>query len=285
MTSIASWITRRAERSPDSVALVDAHSGESFSYAEIAGRVARRAGTLRALGVRQGDRVMVVSMNSVEMIEVVFATARIGAITVPVNFRLSADEIAYLITDARPSVVVHDHSFAGLSADAIEASALNVPATHVDDLLSDAEPAEEAPLHPDDVAMIMYTSGTTGRPQGAMLTHRNFEANAVNMMTAGQGITPVDSSLAVAPLFHIGGLGLYTLPVLFAGGRVVVQSTFDPERTLELLAEHRITLHFMVPAMWDAMLKVPGFDDHDLSALRCLLCGGAPSVPRSGPRW
>ncbi len=96
------------------------------------------------------------------------------------------------------------------------------------------------------------------------------------MLTAGKGLTREDSTLAVAPLFHIGGLGLYTLPLLYAGGRVVVQDAFVPERTLELLAEHGITVQFMVPAMWDALSKLPNFDDYDLCALRCLLCGGAP---------
>ena len=276
MAGFGNWVTRRAERTPEAVALVAGDAGESITYRRLAERCAARAGSLRSAGVGRGDRVMLLSSNSIEMIETMFATAQLGAIVVPVNYRLSAAEIAFLISDASPTVLVHDGSCASLAAQAVAESPLVRPLIHIA-ALSDGARIGEEDVPSTDIAMIMYTSGTTGQPKGAMLTHGNFEANAINMLTAGRGITREDSTVAVAPLFHIGCLGLYTLPLLYAGGRVVVQEAFVPHRTLALIAEHRISLQFLVPSMWDALAKVESFDDYDLSSLRCLLSGGAPS--------
>lgn len=276
MTGLSSWITRRALRNPDRIALVDAATGAETTYAELDARSARRAGALRELGVRRGDRVMMLALNSTTQLETLFAIARLGAIAVPVNFRLAAAEVAYVISDAGPAVLLHDDMWATLASEAGAASNRQVVVAHLDELAASSSTADEEPVSPDDVAMLMYTSGTTGKPKGAMLTHANFEANAVNMLTVGEGLTPNDRTLAVAPLFHIGGLGLYVLPMLFTGGTVVVQQLFDPAKTLELLGTQRISVIFMVPAMYDAMSKVPDFDTYDLSTVRALLCGGAP---------
>ncbi|WP_020658647.1 acyl-CoA synthetase [Amycolatopsis benzoatilytica] len=269
--SLAQWIVRRSKVNPESVALIDADTGERISYAELADRVAGRAAALHGLGVRKGDRVALLALNSTDYLETLFAAAWLGAITLPVNFRLAAGEIRFLLDDARPVVLVHDDLFTGLAQEAATGQIL----INARDLGS-AERAELVPTGPDEVAVLMYTSGTTGRPKGAMLTHGNLEANAVNILTAGEGLLPSDRSLAVAPLFHIGGLSLFTLPLLYAGGTVAVASKFDPRQTLALLEREKVTVHFMVPAMWAAMSQVPDFDSYDLSELRYLLCGGAP---------
>ena len=277
MAALSTWITRRAARTPDAVALVDATTGAQTTYAQLAANSARRAAVLRSRGVRRGDRVMLIGLNSTTQLETIFAVARLGAISVPVNFRLSPAEIAYLIDDSAPAVLLHDDMFAELAAAAAAQAPRPVDVAHLDSTdQPEAVVADEEPVADDDVAMLMYTSGTTGKPKGAMLTHGNFEWNAINMLTAGEGIVPTDSTLAVAPLFHIGGIGLYVLPMLYTGGTVIVAPAFDPAGTLKLAADHRVSVLFMVPAMWDAMSKVPDFDGYDLSALRCLLCGGAP---------
>ncbi|SFQ70233.1 acyl-CoA synthetase [Amycolatopsis rubida] len=270
-SSLAQWIARRGTITPGSVALVAAETGERITYADLERRVAGRAAALRALGVRKGDRVALLGLNSTGYLETLFAVAWLGAITLPINFRLAAAEIEYLLDDARPVVVVHDDTFAALAKEASGARTL----------VSDSELVQEGrvepePAGPDDVAVLMYTSGTTGRPKGAMLTHGNLEANAINVLTSGEGILPSDITLTVAPLFHIGGLALFTLPLLYAGGTVVVAGKFDPQETLALIQREKVTVHFMVPAMWAAMTQVPDFDSYDLSRLRYLLCGGAP---------
>lgn len=136
--------------------------------------------------------------------------------------------------------------------------------------------AAPEPVHDHDVAVTMYTSGTTGRSKGAMLTHGNLEWSAINMLTAGKGVNRDDITVAVAPLFHIGGLGLFTVPLLYAGGTVVVQEQFVPQQTIELMVQEPVTVQVMVPTMWPALTTLPDFDSYDLSRLRYLLCGGAP---------
>ncbi|MGW7538340.1 acyl-CoA synthetase [Amycolatopsis sp. NPDC054798] len=270
-SSLAQWIARRGTVTPEAVALVSAETGERITYAELERRVAGRAAALRELGVRKGDRVALLGLNSTGYLETLFAVAWLGAITLPINFRLAAAEIAYLLDDARPVVVVHDDTFAALAREAAGGRTLVNNSE-----LSQEGRVEPEPTGPDDIAVLMYTSGTTGRPKGAMLTHGNLEANAINVLTSGEGLLPSDITLTVAPLFHIGGLALFTLPLLYAGGTVVVAGKFDPQETLALIQREKVTVHFMVPAMWAAMTQVPDFDSYDLSRLRYLLCGGAP---------
>ncbi|HEY8488267.1 MAG TPA: long-chain fatty acid--CoA ligase [Thermaerobacter sp.] len=127
-----------------------------------------------------------------------------------------------------------------------------------------------------DPHLMMYTSGTTGRPKGAVLTHSNSVWNAVNMLLNEEGLETRDVVLTVAPMFHIGGLSVYTLPALFKGCTVVLERQFDPGRTLELVQREQITVLFLVPAMWQALMYHPEFDRYDLSSLRSLVAGGAP---------
>lgn len=277
MGGIADWINRRAERTPESIALIDSDTGERTDYRRMADNLARRAGALRARGIRRGDRVALVSCNSVALMETMFAVAHLGAVFVPVNYRLSAEEIAYILDDARPTVVAHDDDCAELTATAVRlaGSAPNSVAD-LDQLVTESAPVSEESVGADDVAMIMYTSGTTGHPKGAMLTHGNFIANAANLLTTGSGITATDIAVVAAPMFHIGALGLYGMPVLYVGGTTVIQKKFVPHRLLELISDYRVTLQFLVPAMWHALSRVPEFDTFDLTSLRALLCGGAP---------
>ena len=127
-----------------------------------------------------------------------------------------------------------------------------------------------------DLACLMYTSGTTGRPKGAMLTHDNHLWNVVNSLSFGRGLRESDVTVTVAPMFHIGGLGIHTLPLLYVGGTNVLLPSFDPTQTLGAMSRERATVQFMVPAMWAALMSVPGFDDFDLSSLELAVSGGAP---------
>ena len=277
MGGIADWINRRAERTPESIALIDSDTGERTDYRRMADNLARRAGALRARGIRRGDRVALVSCNSVALMETMFAVAHLGAVFVPVNYRLSAEEIAYILDDARPTVVAHDDDCAELTATAMRfASSAPNSVADLNQLVKESAPVTEEAVGADDVAMIMYTSGTTGHPKGAMLTHGNFAANALNLLTTGSGMTAKDVTVVAAPMFHVGALGLYGMPVLYVGGTSIIQKTFVPHRLLEIISEYRVTVQFLVPAMWDAASRVPEFDSFDLSSLRALLCGGAP---------
>ncbi|HEY2224869.1 long-chain fatty acid--CoA ligase [Actinomycetospora sp.] len=275
---IGAWPARRAERSPDAVALVDGPTGARTSYAELDERVGARAGRLAELGVGHGDRVALLGENSPAYLEWLFAAARLGAITVPVNFRLSASEVAYVLTDSGARALVRSTAFAPLA----DAACAGLDPAPVLVELAD-EPDGPALREPEpttgrgaEPCVIMYTSGTTGAPKGAVLTHDNMLWNAVNMLSAGPGMASTDVTIAAAPLFHIGALGISALPILYAGGTVVVVPSFDPAGFLDLMAAERVTTQFLVPAMWAALTRVPDLDERSFPALRWAIAGGAP---------
>ena len=128
-----------------------------------------------------------------------------------------------------------------------------------------------------DVCALMYTSGTTGRPKGVMLTHDNMTWNAINYLSTGRGIREGDRTVTVMPMFHSGGLGVHTLPLIYIGGTSTIMSAFDARATLDRYgARERVTVQFLAPVMWAALMAVPGFEDYDLSALELAMTGGAP---------
>ena len=275
---IGAWVARRAERSPDAVALVDGPTGARTSYAELDDRVGARAGRLADLGVGHGDRVALLGENSPAFIEWLVAAARLGAIAVPVNMRLAAPEVAYVLDDSGATVLVRSPSFAALADGACAATAAPptfVALTEAPDGPVRREP-EPSAGRGGEPCVIMYTSGTTGQPKGAVLTHDNMLWNAINMLSAGPGIASTDVTIAAAPLFHIGALGLSALPMLYAGGTVVVVPSFDPAGFLDLMAAERVTAQFLVPAMWAALTRVPDLDERTFPALRWAISGGAP---------
>ncbi|GAB2743129.1 long-chain fatty acid--CoA ligase [Salinifilum aidingensis] len=283
---LGSWIPRRAAANPHLPAIT--FTGTTLTYREFADRIDRLAAELSDGGVRHGDRVGYVGLNDPAFLVSLFAAARIGAVFVPMNFRLTAPELAHILTDAEVHTVLAD---ADRTAVVDAAASGEVPRRRIaltpvpgwetfEELLAAREPLSD-PVHPgpDEVAVIMYTSGTTGRAKGAMLTHGNLFWNNVNALLTFD-TSQHDVSLVCAPLFHIGGLNVTTLITLQKGGHVVLTPAFDPSRALELIAEHRVTTMFGVPAMFLFMSQVPEFATTDLSSVRYFVCGGAP-VPEA----
>ncbi|TDV55389.1 fatty-acyl-CoA synthase [Actinophytocola oryzae] len=257
--------------SPDRVAVV--HGNETLTYRMLHERATRVAHALTALGVGGGDRIAYLGPNEPAFLETLFGTGMIGGIFVPLNTRLAPPELAYILADSGTKVLVHAPSHAE------RAAALQVPRVldreTYERLLAEAPttPVDE-PVDEDDVALVMYTSGTTGRPKGAALSHANIHWNTVNLLIdvdlAGDEVTLVN-----APMFHVAALNQTVLPTLLKGGRVVLDS-FDPVRTLATIAHHRVTYLFGVPAMFQAVAATPEWRDADLSSVRTMICGGAP---------
>ncbi|MET8795968.1 long-chain-fatty-acid--CoA ligase [Nocardia sp. NPDC004568] len=281
-------LARHARKISDTSAL--RFAGGSRSYRELDERVSRLADALRARGVGPGDRVAVLGLNSMEIVEAFLAPNRLGAIGVPINFRLVAGEIAYLLADSGAEVAVVDARFATVLTEARrEAPKLRsclVIGGGGDDAgedyetaLRDADPEfAAAAVDERDPAYIMYTSGTTGRPKGAVLTHDNLLLHAFSV-ALHQGVSGDDRvALNGAPLFHIAGLSSY-LTCLLPGGTFVITPSggFDPAASVELLARERVSSCFFVPAQWQAICALPGIADHDLSALRQISWGAAPA--------
>jgi fatty-acyl-CoA synthase len=282
--NVASWLESHAERRPQSEALVDAW--RRLDYDALASRVARCAGALDAEGVRPGDRVAILMGNHSPYLETVFAAARLGAIAVPVNVRWSPREIATLLDDCTPTVVVHDAERADVLERATSAAG-HAPALRVEAGPDDA-PYEAAlaaarphrgpePVSPDDPMILMYTSGTTGTPKGALLPHRKTLYNAKNAERFF-AMTPDDRVLVVIPLFHSFGLAILSLPTLHVGGALVLQARFDPAAVWRAVERERIRFFGAVPTMYRHLYEEleahpPGH--YALSSLRFLFTAGA----------
>ncbi|MFG2087985.1 MULTISPECIES: AMP-binding protein [unclassified Spirillospora] len=262
-------IAARAGLDPDAIALVDTLSAREFSYGEAAGRVSRTAWRLRDdLGVRAGDRVAVLSGNRVEIIELLLACGRIGALLVPLNWRLPVPELARIAADCSPSLVVGDdvHAPAARELD---------PRAVAIDTFADA-PGEVGPegfRDETDPWYLLYTSGTTGRPKGVIQTFGMAVVNHLNIGTA-IGLTGADTTLNALPFFHTGGINLHTLPTLLAGGTAMIQHEFDPGQVLRTLST-RVTAFFGVPTMYQLLHQHEDFGRTDLSGVRSWACGGA----------
>jgi fatty-acyl-CoA synthase len=280
------WISHHAERRPSETAAVDLAGGRRFSYADFDKRIAHLAGHLRDIcGVGRGERVATLLHNTTDVFEIQFACGRLGAIFVPLNWRLAVPELEFIVGDATPRVLIHDLEFAETTAalrrscDVPHAIAHGDADSPYERAISAARPlvAPETLTH-DDLSTIMYTSGTTGRPKGAMITHGMTFWNAVNL-GAPHLVSHRTIALAVLPLFHTGGLNCYANPVFHAGGTVLVMRSFDPAESLRLIGDPAIGLtHFFgVPANYQFMAQHPTFAETDFTRLLTAGVGGAPT--------
>ena len=279
-TGLGSWPARRALISPARPALVFA--GRTTTYAELADRVRRLAGRFAAAGLRPGDRVAYLGPNHPAFVETMFATYVAGGIFVPLNFRLTAAEIDYLLGQSGAGLLIYAPECAAVVQASTRVPALTAVAvaTGYEPWLAggDSSPAEVA-VAADDPACILYTSGTTGRPKGAVLTHANLIWNTYNLLVcvdvAGDEVT-----LTSAPLFHVAALNQCLLPTFLKGGCSVIMPAWNVDDCYDLIAGHRVTSMFGVTAMYAALAASPRWPTADLTSVRRLLVGGA-SVPEA----
>ena len=280
---LAVWLRRVAQRYPARPALTC--DDTTWTYAELQARIEALAAVLAGRGVKAGDRVGYLGFNDPHFLVALFASARLNAIFVPLNFRLTGPEIAFIAEDAGVSLMLadahHRPVIDGIRGGLRCAHYLSVDgaATGWDALAPlDVAPASvppEVPVEPDEVALIMYTSGTTGHPKGAMLTHGNFWTNNLNGILSN-GLSCEDITLNFAPLFHVGGLCSVSLPAMGAGGHLVLHRAWDAEAVMRDIAKYRVSVTFAVPSMLLFMSQHPGFEKADLSTLRTIAVGGAP---------
>lgn len=281
-------LARNARRVPTRTALVFGDS--SLTFVELNERVNRLANALAERGVGRGDQVAVLMYNSLEVVESFFACQKLGACPVPVNFRLAPAELAYILEDSESVVVLTDGQLAGLALEATSGLAsVRMVATTGDagpglepyeDLLASGSPQEpDVDVSEDDLAFLMYTSGTTGRPKGAMLTHQNLVMNTINWAIEMEA-RPGDIWLSGLPLFHIGGVNGILPFIYVAGTSVITPSTnFDAGESLRLLAEHRATMCYFVPTQWQEICSLLAARQIDTSVLRKALWGASQAPP------
>jgi fatty-acyl-CoA synthase len=278
------WIAHFGRRTPDKVAAVDLASGRSFTYAQFDARIGRLAAHLRCgLGIARGDRVAVLALNTTDTLEVQFACGRIGAVFLPLNTRLTVPELHYIVGDAAPRLMVHDSDLAEIALSVsklckVDSALLLGSGGSYEASIAAAKPLDEIEIVTlDDISTIMYTSGTTGQPKGAIITHGMTFWNCVNL--GGPAfISPSTVLLTVLPLFHTGGLNCYTNPVLHAGGTVLIMRTFDPGTALQLISDASVGINqfFGVPSIYQFMAQHPSFATSDFSRLVIGGVGGAP---------
>lgn len=282
---LAESFRRRAFRAEHRPAL--SFEGRTWSYAQMQAEIEQRAAVFSALGIGRGDRLAYLGFNDPGILFALYATARIGAILVPLNFRLSSRELKQIIDDAEPALLIADskhqplikevretlgcRQFLIADSETADGEWQSLPAL----LNVGAAPVDPVDGAPDDVVLLIYTSGTTGRPKGAMLSNENLWINNLNWLLAND-FTSRDVTLANAPLFHVGGLCVVLTPTLLAGGHVVLQKGFDALDFIRTVEREQVTVSFAVPAMMLFTSQHAAFADADLSSLRLIVAGGAP---------
>jgi len=275
------WIAHHAEVRGDRTAAIDLATQRRFTYAEFDERIDRLATHLASLGVKKGERVAVLAANTTDILETQFACFRLGAIFTPLNIRLTVHELAFIISDAAPALLVHDGDFASMAAELQKQC--NVPhllsygAAYEKAIAGSQRLAQHTPCDMSDICTIMYTSGTTGKPKGSQTTHLMNFINCINL-GIGVFISQKTNHLCVLPLFHTGGLNCYVNPVFHAGGCNIIMRAFDPGESLRIIGDTAIGLtHFFgVPSIYQFMGAHPAFANTDFSRLQIAGVGGAP---------
>jgi acyl-CoA synthetase (AMP-forming)/AMP-acid ligase II len=278
-------LAHHATSTPDKAMTV--FEGATTTYAEMATNSAALSAGLRARGVGAGDVVALLSYNCPEFLETVFAANHLGAIAMPINWRLAAPEVRYILEHSEARVLVCDEALIDLATEATQ----GMESTIVRLCISDAAPdgwerladvrragagsavAPWAVAAADDVHRLMYTSGTTGRPKGVMLTHANLAwKNLAHLVEFG--FTSTDLGLACGPLYHVGALDLTTTTLIAAGATVILHRAFDAAAVVDELERSRVSTVWLAPAMVNAIMALPGIEQRDLSSVRVIINGG-----------
>ncbi len=290
------WIEHNALTWPSDKAMVDLASGREFTHQEMNERVGRLAAHLRSLGVGRGDRVGFLAMNSTDIMEMIFATWRLGAISLALNFRLTAKELAFIVGDAGPKVVIADAVFSEVTAELKDQTEvvhwITTDGVGGDTEYEQAIASATLPILQKDVeqpisdqCLLMYSSGTTGLPKGVIITHEMMLYSAIGYVSSCD-VGKATVNLVVLPLFHIGGLNVFACPTLYFGGKIVVQRTFEPGETLTAIGntELGITHLIAVPAVFNALKMHPDNPITDFSRMEVVLAG-AEAVPDALVQW
>jgi fatty-acyl-CoA synthase len=291
---LGSWVRRRAMKSGQKSAII--FEGAELSYLRLDKRVTMLANALRDRGVLAGSRVAYLGDNEPAFFEVLFAVATLGAIFVPLNTRLAAPEIRYELEDSRSGLLIHAERLQELARTAVEATSVtrlievgetrdrshdtpvsaDVPTESFEEVLAGGSSDHfEAEVSLEDPALILYTSGTTGYPRGALLTHGNLTWNAMNVIV-DYDLVSSDVALMISPLFHVASLGMGALPTLLKGATMILEPRFDPGIALQQIERYRVTWLSGVPTTFQLICEHPAWQTTDLSSLEKLTCGGSP---------
>ncbi|MFH2038961.1 MAG: long-chain fatty acid--CoA ligase [Chloroflexota bacterium] len=290
-------LRKRAELTPNREALYDLHTGKHYTYAELNQRATQSANFLQEkFDVQKGDRVSILAQNCLPFVDLLFGLGKIGAIFAPLNWRLTAHELCYIINDVQPKVLICGPEYVSVLDDLqseIEVDHLislenaNIPRAESYELLlinaSNSEPARPQ-IDENDGICILYTSGTTGNPKGAILTHRQVLWNAINTVVSW-GLSENDISPILTPMFHSGGLFVFLVPLFYVGGRIVLARNFNQDESLKVIVREKCTVILGVPTLFQIWMNSPLFPDADFSHVHFFISGGAPCPPSLIHAW
>ncbi|WP_124223122.1 class I adenylate-forming enzyme family protein [Aquisalibacillus elongatus] len=273
------WIGKRAQLFEDDIAVIDADTDTKWTYKEMNERAIQLAVYLIDHQVEKGDRVALLAPNHVSYFDFLFACKKIGAIFVPLNWRLAQEELEYVINDASPKfIAIHDEF--EQTHEWIESNLVIHHNQYIDQVPTTEKLELKLKLpfvdieEKDPLAMI-YTGGTTGKPKGAVLSHQSIFWNAINTIISWD-LNQHDCTLTTIPMFHTGGLNALSTPVLLAGGTVVLRSNFDPEEAVEDLIRYRCSVVLFIPTMYHMIVQTDAFQNSTFPDMNVFLSGGAP---------
>lgn len=289
-----SWIGNysysRARLDSSGIAVVDLDTDQRYTYGDLDRRANQLANVLRdKFGICKGDRVAFISRNRVELIDGYFATGKLGAILVPYNARLSAEELTQLMKNETPKVLFYEAPFAATAAKLAENGVmeqfvvLDDEGNTLDHPVYDALLAEGCTcavscpeLQMEDIHLIIHTGGTTGLPKGGLISHKGEMFNSFSEICTW-GLRYDDKALILLPLFHTGGWNLLTLPLLHCGGTIYINRAYDPAKTIEVVQSEKITYLFGAATIFRMMVEQPAFRDADFSSIKWVMAGAAPT--------
>jgi fatty-acyl-CoA synthase len=270
------WILKRVSLSPNRTALVDVHTNVSWTYTMLKDRILHWASFIMNKGIKKGDRIAVLAPNQPELFAILFACEFRGVIYVPLNWRLSRFEIVSLLNDCSPSVLLYDDIYSSLIHDIDFEQMISIQSFETMSQISEVGEVsnieQQDPLNP---WMMIYTGGTTGKPKGVVLSTYAVNSNAINTIISW-GLTEEDTTINYMPLFHTGGINALSIPILMAGGQVVIGNRFDAEEAMRATNHHKATISLFVPTMYQSMINMPYFNETSFSSMKVFLSGGAP---------
>lgn len=288
--NIAWWVQRWAELQPEKTAII--YDDQHIGYKELAGKADKTSCWLQSIGIEKGDRVAVMLYNCPEFLDLFLACSRIGAIFVPINFRLSSKELDYFLKNSRPRLFVYGSEFTDITGALDLANYLPpmvravVGSGGIDDGCFDFNAGVAScegkrvfltrslgPSNPEEPHVIMYTSGTTGKPKGAVLSHRKTFFNCLNADIFFE-LQFSDAMLIFLPLFHSGGLFIQAAPILYKGGTIVLHKKFNPAKIYTDIEKYRVTKFLGVPTVYRELLKEAPANRRDISSLKVCAGGG-----------
>lgn len=284
----ADLLSCRALLTPDREALHELYTGQRFTFSELNNRANRLAHMMRdRFGVQKGDRVSILAQNCVAYVDLLYGLAKLGAIFAPLNWRLTAHELTYILGDCQPKVILCGPEFTQVLKEiqavspietvlALEGASIQDSKSYEHEIvLADSSEPRRPDLDGEDPCCILYTSGTTGKPKGAVIPHRQVLFNAINTVISW-GLTEKDVAPILTPMFHGGGLFIFLTPLNYVGGRVILARNFEPETSLRTIVEQKCTAILGVPTLFQLWMNTDYFKEADFRNVRFFISGGAP---------